>query len=290
MNIIKVRPQVAAHKYIKVSLVAIALSISLPQTVMAQRESAEERMNRIYSQQAAGKKVITTNSNVPQNAPGNMISEKQIYWYCFKGQHKAIGTNKDVSLNIDNENDILSSYLKVVHNMELNRFDEFERRRILAKTKKEIEDGVATLDYNTEYAKSVLVASMGEYNFKTHKFRFELRNNISFLHQFAFLDFLSINLPAVISIIDIPVDEDEAERVVKYLRGKDVNRNVIAVKFIRVNPVVIVGKRGRRYITATESKTAFYLMKWEDGDWNYGDKIGECEWQSSDPYPHPELQ
>jgi len=292
MNSIKTNRHLEHYRRGRLSLIALTVSLSLPLIATAQHESADERMNRIYSPPVVVKaeKSAASNSNAPKNAPGNIISEKQIYWYYFKGQHKAIGTNKDVPFNIENEIDVLSSYMKDVYNIDINRYDEFERRRMLAKTREEIKEGMATLDYSTVYAKSVLVAGMGEYNFRTHKFRFELRNNNSFLHQFRDFDFLSINLPAVINVIDIPVNETDAERVVKYLKGKDVNRNVIAVKYIRMNPTVIEGKHRRKYVTATESKTAFYLMEWEGGHWNYGDKIGECEWQSFEPYVHPELQ
>ncbi|PQJ09594.1 hypothetical protein CJD36_016780 [Flavipsychrobacter stenotrophus] len=276
-------------KSIKLSLAIMGMAILSSQAVSAQ--SVEEQMNRMYGTTVTAR---TNNSSTPKatgpkNAPGNMISEKQIYWFYLKNQHRDIATKKFVKFSTNDTNEVVSDYLKNIYRIDLATYNEFERRRILAKTKDEINAGIATLNYLTEYTKSVLVESIGEYSFTNHTLKFELRNNRSFLHKFNGLDFIAVNIPAVISHMYVNLNEADAEKVVTRLRGQDIGRNVAGVKYIKILPIAIEGKK-TKYLLATESKTAFYYMEWEDGSWNYGDKIGESEWSSEDEFPHPEMQ
>lgn len=293
MNTIKMWPQLAAQKFTRLPLVTLALSISIPCTVMAQRESAEERMNRLYSPRvvvkANGDKTIGSNTKVDQKFP-NVINEKLMYLFFLKSEHKYKSTGKTFAIDIDQANEFVKQYIKDVKKIDLNRFDEFDQRRQIAQTKQEIKDEILSLDYNTVYTNTVMVGNIEDYNFKTHELPFWMRNEITSLRTFNSFSFLFLNVPKEIFQIWLPLNEEEAEKTVKRVGSQDANYAVAAVEHFKISPMAIHAQNGYGFLMATLTKVEFYYKIHTEGTkWEYGEKIGE-RIIPTDPWSHPQIR
>lgn len=241
----------------------------------------EARMKRLYGN-SSGKQDDEETKKLIENAPPNIISRKVIFWFYFKNK----GT--DYIERLDGNSTVLKNYLLIVNDVSIDRYDEFDRRKLVKAAKEEIVNGIAEINYSTEYTCPIMLNSMDEYNFQKHFLRFHTRSNMAQMGAFPDFNFIGLNLAGTTDVLYLDIPEDEAEAVVKRMRGKDFSRNMTVVYSFKVDPKLYSWKGGKPHLTATVSKAAYYYREYRNGNTYFGEKIGETKF-GTQPWVHPEL-
>lgn len=221
-------------------------------------------------------------AELQKNFPPNIVTPQIIYWFYYKNK------GSEFISKLNEKSPSLRSYLSYVKKVQLDRYDEFDRRKLINAAIEEIKKGVSQIDYNTVYTSPISIAEMEEYSFKSHSFRLHTTGNTALIGTLPDFKLIGLNLFGTKDILYLDMNETEAEKLVKSLRGKNVSRNITAVYYFKFNPKLFTSNGGKQHLTATVFKDEIVLVEWHNNEAYFGETLGETEF-GTDPWIHPEL-
>ncbi len=248
---------------------------------------AERAYEERYKKQTQRQSVQTEEEQkriieLQKNFPPNRVTPEMVYWFYFKNRGSAFIEQ------LNEKSPSLRGYLSSIKNVQLERYDEFDRRKLVNAAIEEIKKGVSQIDYNTVYTSPISITSIEEYNFKSHSIRLHTQGNTALIGTMPDFKFIALNLIGTMNVLILDMDEAAAEKFVKSMRGKDVSRNIAAVYYFKLNPKLFTSKGGIQHLTATVFKADVDYIEWHNSEAYFGDKIGERQF-GTDPLIHPEL-